>query len=180
MIVVVDSSALIMLINPAATPPTDPATGLPLQKARERIEHFLTSLAPTDTIIIPTPVLAEALVKAGSAAGDIISNISGLARLKVASFDTRAAVETAAMTQDALSKGHKSFASEEPWQKVKVDRQIIAIARVVQSNLLLADDAKLVKFARVLEMTAKSTWELDVPPEPAPDLLTGIGPHRPD
>lgn len=177
MIVVVDSSALILLINPAANPPNDPTTGQPLHRARERIEHYLASMAPSDTIIIPTPVLAEALVKAGNAAGDIIAKINGHARLRVAPFDMRAAMETAAMTQDAFARGHKASGSGVPWQKVKVDRQIIAIARVAGSGLILADDHKLVEFARFLGMTAKSTWELDLPPEPAPDLLTGIGPH---
>ncbi len=64
MIVVVDSTALTLLVNPAANPPTDPATGQPVAFARERIEGLLASLSATDTLIIPTPVLAEVLVQA--------------------------------------------------------------------------------------------------------------------
>ena len=64
MILAVDSSALALLVNPAANPPDDPATGKPVEHARERVEYFIASLTASDTMIIPTPVLAEALVRA--------------------------------------------------------------------------------------------------------------------
>lgn len=174
MIITVDSSALIMLINPAGIPPNDPLTKLPVVKGQERIEYFLSTLAPSDTILVPTPVLAEALVKAGEGAGEILGRINGEARLKVAPFDLRAAAETAVMTQEALAAGDKSSGTGQPWQKVKFDRQIIAIARVARADRILADDSGLIRFARLIGMEAKSTWELDLPPEPEPNLFTPL------
>lgn len=172
MIVVVDTSALILLINPSARPPRHPLTHEPVEKARERIEYFLGTLSTTDVVMVPTPVLAEALVRSGDAAGELLAAMSGQARLKIVPFDTRAAYETAAMTKEAVAAGHKRHASGEPWQKVKFDRQIVAIARVANAGMILADDKGLVSFAREVGCTAKSTWELDLPPAPPVNLIT--------
>lgn len=172
MIVVVDTSALILLINPGANPPIHPITRKPVEKARERIEHFLASLTVHDVLVIPTPVLAEALVRAGPGAPELLAAMSGQARFKIQPFDIRAAYETAAMTQEAIAKDSKRHATGEPWQKVKFDRQIIAIARVASASLILADDKSLVSFAREIGCHAKSTWELDEPPAPPVTLIT--------
>jgi hypothetical protein len=50
--------------------------------------------------------------------------------VKIRPFGERAAVETAAMTREALVAGDKRDGSEAPWQKVKVDRHVIAVAHV--------------------------------------------------
>lgn len=172
MIVVVDTSALILLINPSANPPIHPLTKRPVEKARERIEHFIASLTASDVLVVPTPVLAEALVRAGPGAPELLATMSGQARFKVLPFDTRAAYETAVMTQEALANGNKRQSTGEPWQKVKFDRQIIAISRVANASLVLADDKGLVSFAREIGCNAKSTWELDEPPSPPVTLIT--------
>ena len=177
MIVAVDSSTLILLINPGANPPDDPETRLPVERARERVEHFRASLGPKDTILVAAPVMAEVLVRAEEAAGEILSKVAGEANLRVAPFDLRAAAETALMTREAIAKGHKGGGSGEPWQKVKIDRQIVATARVGRADLIYADDRGLIKFARALGMEAKSTWDLDLPPEPPGDLFSSIPDH---
>ena len=163
MILAVDSSALILLVNPAANPPVDPKTKLPVAHARERVEMFLAGLSATDTLIIPTPVLAEVLVGAEEGGPGLLEAISGMARVKVRPFGERAAVETAMMTREAIAAGDKRGGSQAPWQKVKVDRQVVAVARAENATRIYADDHNLVEFARRLGMDVVSTWDLPVP-----------------
>jgi hypothetical protein len=174
MIVVVDSTALSLLVNPDANPPIDPATGQPLTFAKERIEHMIASLGNNGTLIIPTPVLAEVLVRAEDGAPGVWEQLSGRARVRVRPFDQRAAVETALMTREAIQAGDKRAGSTDAWQKVKLDRQIIAIARTNNATRIYADDSGLVGFARRLGMDAVSTWDL-VPPPLESNLFTAIG-----
>lgn len=174
MILAVDSSALAMLINPDSDPPNDPVTGLPVERARERVEHFIAGLSAADTMVLPTPALAEALVRAGEAGPSILLSISTTARIKVRAYGERAAVETAQMTREAIELGDKRSGSIEPWQKVKVDRQIIATARVENATQIYADDKGLVNFAKLLGMDVFSTWDLPLPPAPPRDLLSDL------
>ncbi|WP_242183178.1 hypothetical protein [Sphingomonas sp. CARO-RG-8B-R24-01] len=164
MILAVDSSALALLINPAANPPDDPKTGAPVDRARERVEHFIAELSSTDSMIIPTPVLAEVLVRADEGGPGLLAALGGLARMKVRPFGERAAVETAHMTREAIFLGDKKGGSTEAWQKVKVDRQVIAVARVEGATRIYADDHGLISFAQRLGMDVISTWDLPYPP----------------
>lgn len=174
MILAVDSSALILLINPAANPPDDPETEQPVTHARERVELFLAGLSSADTLIIPTPVLAEVLVGAEEGGPGLLEAISGLARVKVRPFGERAAIETAMMTREAIAAGDKRLGSHAPWQKVKVDRQVAAVARAENATRMYADDHNLVKFARKLGMDVFSTWDLPVP-DGVENLFTAAG-----
>lgn len=175
MILVVDSTALVLLINPDASPPIDPQTNQPLAMARERIEKLIAELdAKTDVIIVPTPVLAEVLVKAGVGAPEILAQLGALARIRVRPFDERGAIEVAAMTIEAMAAGDKKSGHDQPWQKVKFDRQIIAIARVNGATNLYADDKSLCAFASTLGMSVVSTWQLPTP-EAEIDLFTAAG-----
>jgi predicted nucleic acid-binding protein len=171
---VADSSALALLINPESTPPNDPSTGLAVVKAHERIQGFINGLSATDTLIVPTPVLAELLVKAENDAPQLLEQLQGQARLRVRPFDERAAVELAMMTREALSVGDKRGGSQQPWQKVKFDRQIVAIARVAEATHIYADDVDLANFARSLGIEAVSTWDLAIPEE-TKNLFTEAG-----
>jgi hypothetical protein len=163
MIITLDNSTLTLLINPSARPPNDPSTGGPVTYAKERIEALIAGLVGSDRLIIPAPVLAELLVGAGEGGPEIINQIQSSARLQVVPFDQRAAVELAVMTREAETAGSKKGVSLEPWQKVKFDRQIIAIAKVVSSDAILSDDKKLCEFAQSVGVPAQSTWDLPVP-----------------
>lgn len=177
MILVVDSSALALIINPDADPPDDPATCSPLTRVPERIRFLLSNLSTGDTIVVPTPVLAEILVKAGDGAPEVLFSLQGLARIRIVPFDERAAIETAMMTRDALASGDKRGGSDQAWQKVKFDRQIVAIARAHGATRIFADDHRLASFAAKLGMDVFSSWNLPLP-EVAEDLFTiaGIAP----
>lgn len=174
MILVVDSSALALIINPDADPPHDPATGSPLTRVRDRVELLLSGMEARDAIIVPTPVLAEILVKAGDGAPDVLNGLQGLAKIRIVPFDERAAVETAIMTREALAIGDKRGGSTQPWQKVKFDRQIVAIARVHGASRIYADDHGLVAFATMIGTDVVSSWGLPLP-ETQDDLFTAAG-----
>ena len=173
MILTVDSSTLTLVINPSARPPNDPTTDLPVKYAKERIEGLIASLGETDRLVIPTPVLAEVLVGAGEAGAEVINQLQPLSRIQIVAFDQRAAVELAAMTREAEALGSKKGTSTEPWQKVKFDRQIIAIAKIAGSDAIFSDDSKLCDFSRSVGLPARSTWELPVPEQEA-NLFAGL------
>lgn len=174
MILAVDSSALALLINPAANPPHDPQTDLPVQDAQARVEHFLSSLRASDTLVIPTPVLAEILVRADEGGPGVLEKLVGMARVKVRPFGERAAIETAVMTRQAIATGDKKNGSDAAWQKVKIDRQVIAVARAEGATALYTDDRNLIAFAKRIDMDVVSTWTLPLPESEA-NLFTLIG-----
>ena len=65
--IVFDTSVLLLALDPSTDPPLDPTTQAPLEKAGERIEHMIDTLSnEKQTIIIPTPVLSEIMVHAGT------------------------------------------------------------------------------------------------------------------
>ncbi len=174
MIILVDSTSLALLINPDANPPTDPNTGEPVKFAKERIELLIASLTPQDTLVVPTPVLAEVLVKAEDGGPELLQQISDLSRIRIVPFDTKAAIETAYMTREATQAGDKRSGSSQPWQKVKFDRQIVAIARSVGASKIYSDDEDMAKFAKKIGIEVTSTWDLPVP-ENAENLFTAFG-----
>lgn len=170
----VDSSALALLVNPDASPPIDPTTSKPVVQARARVIGLIASLTAADSLIVPTPVLAEVLVRAGDGGPAVLEQLQGQARIRVRPFDERSAIEVAVMTKEAIKAGDKRGGSDEPWQKVKFDRQIIAIARVSGASRIYADDRGLSSFARILGMDVVSTWELPIP-EGTENLFTVAG-----
>lgn len=164
MIVAVDATTLLLLVNPDADPPEDPATGKRLTKAKERVERLIEEVdAQKGTIVIPTPALAEVLVRAGDAAPAVLDRLNRSARFKIADFDQRGAVELAAMTREALRSGDKFEGIAEPWQKVKFDRQIIAIARVNNASVIYSDDSGVASFGSKAGLSVIKSWELPLP-----------------
>jgi len=164
--VIFDANFLLLLVDPDADVPTDPGTGLPLTRVRERVEFLIAGLSQRkETIGIPTPVVSEVLVHAGEAGPKWLGVIGDSGRFRVLPFDLRAAVETAAMTASAKLGGDKRAGSSAPWQKVKVDRQIVAIGAVGRASTIYADDNGVVRLAKAAGIEAVSSWNLPPPPE---------------
>lgn len=162
MIAVFDASVLIFLFEKDASGPLDPATGLPVARCYDRVNHLVETLTRDRAkIIIPTPSLAEILVKAGAAGPEWLRLISENRYIRVSSFDLRAAVEFAAMQRERKLTGIKSV---EPRQKAKFDDQIVAIAKVEGADVIYSSDDGLTKSAppaiEVIGLTG-----LQLPPE---------------
>lgn len=166
MVVVFDASILVLLLDPDARPPTDPETGEPVTRCKERLEQLIASFERERTkVIIPTPVLSEALVRAGDAGPAYLDVLNNSARFKIVPFDTRAAIELAQLTREALDSGNKKSAAGEPWSKVKFDRQIVAIARTESAEIIYSNDDGIRRFARRLGIDVIGINQLALPPE---------------
>ena len=129
--------------------PIDKSTGAPVTSVERRIRHLVGSLQKSQTkIIVPTPVLAEVLTYALRAGNDYFETISKSSAFRIEPFEIRAAIELAQMTANAIADGDKRGGLSGSWNKVKFDRQIVAIAKVTNVTTIYSDDEDLGKFAR--------------------------------
>ncbi|MEQ1696009.1 MAG: PIN domain-containing protein [Hyphomicrobiaceae bacterium] len=145
-----------------------------------RIDYLVETIQKTgDRIIVPTPALSELLVKAGDAGPKYLEIIARSKFFRVAEFGERAAVEAAALTRDALARGGKRGATPAAdWGKVKFDRQIVAIARVVGATVIYTTDDQLASHAKAAGLDAVNRDGL---PEPtvAPQIEMNLAPVEP-
>jgi hypothetical protein len=171
--VVIDATNLLLMLRPD-TPVPAGTSGVPLDRPRERIEYLVQQLDKAKTkIIIPTPALSEALVRAGAVATQqIVEQLQKSSVFTIESFDTRAAIEVAAMSREALDSGKKRGKSTSPWAKVKYDRQIVAIAKVNGATTIYSDDGDIKTLGKQAKISVISLAELSLPPPDAQlDLL---------
>lgn len=162
----VDNNFLAMLLHPDVKPPINPNTGILVDRIPERMAALVdTWNRRGDRLIIPIPALAEFLVLAGADANTYLSELNNLATVYLRPFDLRAAIELASMEIDALKSGQKRHPADAsaPWQKVKIARQIVAIAKVAGVESMFTDDKDVGKFARAAGMHVVSSWDLSVP-----------------
>ncbi len=165
---VFDATFLVLLLDPNTQPPIDPETGEAVAHAKERIEHLITTLDQSAAkVVVPTPALSEFLVKSDAASSTYLDIMHKRSVFQIAPFDTRCAVELAEMNANALASGDKFSGSVEPWQKVKFDRQIVAIAKVSGEDTIYSDDPGVRKFAQANGLKAYGVHDLALPPEDA-------------
>jgi hypothetical protein len=147
-----------------------------VEKAKERVDHLISSLSQLgEQIVVPTPALAEMLVHAGPAVGTYLDELQKSSRFKIASFDTKAAVEVAADIAASLKKGAKKAGAEGTWAKANFDRQIVAIAKASDAHTIYTDDDDVEKHAKRMGLAVVRLAELDLPQSKTPlfDLLDG-------
>lgn len=146
-----------------------------------RIDHLVDTIQKTgERIVVPTPALSELLVKADDAGPKYLEIIARSKFFRVAEFGERAAVEAAALTRNAIEGGSKFGATPEAdWPKVKFDRQIVAISRVVGARTIYTNDHQLAKHARAADLEAITLDELPEPPVP-PQIEMQLDPIEPE
>ena len=151
--VLFDAGILIKLLD-ARTPDSQ----------REKLDYLLATLQKARTrILIPTPALAEFYVKADP---DVVANFKGKSAFIIAPFDEKAALECSISVADAIrSRNKKAAQPDAPWQKIKFDHQIVAIAKCHRAATIYSEDAGLRKFAAFLGLSALATD--DLPENPA-------------
>jgi hypothetical protein len=166
--VVIDATTLMILLRPGTLVPGGP-NGVPIVHAKERIEHLVQQLDKAGAkVVIPTPALSEALVRAGVAGSqEILEKLQKFAVFRVEPFDQRAAMEVAAMTRDALARGNKRGQSNATWAKVKFDRQIVAIAKVHGAATIYSDDGDIRALGQKSKIEVVSIADLPLPPQKA-------------
>jgi rRNA-processing protein FCF1 len=163
--VLFDTSFLNLAFDNQWNPPIDPETGLKLEKTKERIDYLLSSLSKAkQRVLIPTPVLAEYLVRGGEDKVKRLEIFTSSKVYQVASFDSRSAVECAEI-EDGDSRNGKKLSETESRAKVKFDRQIIAIAKVNRVTTIYTGDIGLAARAKENGLKVVMTWEVPLPPE---------------
>lgn len=165
MMVGVDATVLTLLLNEHSDSPPGP-DGKPISQVRERINFLVQTLhSERQKIIVPTPVLAEVLVRAGANGLRYVDVLQKSAVFEIRAFDQLAAIELALMTQMALKSGDKRAGCSEPWQKIKLDRQIAAICKVAGVSTLYTTDGGLAHFAAEAGMNVSGVADLPLPPQ---------------
>jgi predicted nucleic acid-binding protein len=175
--VVFDTAFLVVLLDESVVSAHDPRTNGPIDRPKERLNHLITELEKQRAkIVIPTPALAEVLANAGPALKPWLDIIAGHSVFQIEPFDTLAAVEAAIMFDQARARGDWKDGSASPKQKIKVDRQIAAIARRHGAQRLYTNDADLEKvLGPGSSISVVYLSELPLPAEdPQLDMLTDL------
>lgn len=176
--VVIDATMLLLMFRPD-TPVPPGADGVRIERPRDRIDRLVNDLDKAHTkLVIPAPALSEALVRAGATATQqIVDYLTKWTVFQIAPFDTRAAIEVAAMTRNALTRGNKRGTSNAVWAKVKYDRQIVAIAKVAGATMIYSDDMDIRSLAVEVQIPVNGLADLPLPPEKKQlDLLADLSP----
>jgi hypothetical protein len=167
--VVIDATMLMLLFQPGVPARATDSKGKRIDHVLQRVNYLVKTLEGIKSrIVIPTPVLSEILVRTTAEETQrILDEINRVQVFRIEPFETRAAIEVAVMTRTALAGGDKKGASDAPWAKVKFDRQIVAIARVVQASMIYTDDENLARIAEAVNIPTCGLADLPLPPESA-------------
>lgn len=151
--VVFDAGILIKLLDPRTS-----------DDQRSKLDYLIARLQKTKTkILIPTPALSEFYVKADPG---VWAAFKGKSAFVVAPFDEKAAIECSISVADARRSGNKKGVQPDaPWQKIKFDHQIVAIAKANGATTIYSEDDGLRGFAASLGLTALCTDDLPDNPE---------------
>lgn len=161
--IVIDTTTLLVFLDPSAKPPLDPATGVPVTHFHERVKNQIEALDKAgQKILIPTPVMAEFLAGAGVAKQAMVDAINGASVFEVVPFDQRAAVEFSVIWERIMA-GKRKKKDREPRVKTKFDSQILAIAKSRRADRLYTDDDQLATRAQRLGIAVTRLWDFELP-----------------
>jgi len=164
--VVFDATMLISAIDTKAPVPVYHTTNLPIERWAERVTYLLAELeSSNERILLPTPVIAEFLVKAGPNRMQFINHFSNSKHFNIGDFDIRAAIEISLLIDPDLISA-KPIDQNATKAKVKFDRQVLAIAKVEGADTLYTDDVSLKSFAERNGFRVILAADLPLPPEP--------------
>lgn len=165
--VVFDAGILILLLQDGVDAPVDPETKQPITRPKDRVDYLQERLSEEKSkVLIPTPALSEFLVNAGSALEKYVDHISNEALFAVVPFSEMAAIEAAVATYHA--KQHRKTlddAEKAAWQRVKIDIQILAIAKVSNADVIYTTDKGVITQAEMMTVPAIHLADLPLPPE---------------
>jgi predicted nucleic acid-binding protein len=162
--IIFDASYLIAFLHPSPEPPMD-RNNQPVSEFRERVNHLVATLNASEQLIgVPTPALAEVLVRAGSGRIRYMQTIGNAYRFKVLPFDQRAAIDASELIAK-IKEEHK----KQPlitWAKVKFDIQIAAIGKTEGATVIYSDDTDIEAHGKRLNIPVKRICDLPSPPPP--------------
>jgi predicted nucleic acid-binding protein len=127
----------------------------------ERLEGLIQDLVKSKTAIgVPAPAWAEVLCGTDIATSGIISLMRKRSAIRILPFDEASAFEAAFIHRGAINTGKKKGHSKAPWQQIKVDRQILAIARQHGVKIIYTDDDNMIAEATRLGIDAIRSTEI--------------------
>ena len=158
---VFDTTILVPLLQEKAPPVVD-RQKKPVDKARERVQHLVHVLSEGNALIsIPTPVLAEIMVRAGNAGPQYLKLLGDAAKFKLSTFDLRAAIEASELIRKIKDdQPHQDIGT---WAKAKFDIQIVAIAKAEGCGVIDSEDPHIENHAKRLSIEVRRICDLPLP-----------------
>lgn len=168
--VLVDANFLVAWVSPKTS-----------KDDRARLEFFFSTAEKAKSrIVIPMPAIAEYLVQADAAGLATLAKLERKAFVFLAPFDRAAAMECALLDRTAFDAGGgKKDGVDQPWQKIKVDRQLVAIGKSLGASLFITGDIGLRKISSRAGITAKSVGDLELPDSARQIILEFAGKNLP-
>jgi hypothetical protein len=172
--IVIDANVLSLFLYPSSSVPNDFKTKKPIPGARERVQALISEIESNgDLVVIPAPVLSEALVVAAPDVGPYVDVLEKSPHFQVAPFGQKAAIELALHLKAAKAAGDKRdglAADECIWDKVNFDRQIVAIAKVVGALVIYSTDRHVHLHAEKWGIVCKNISDI-AEPQPVLELF---------
>jgi predicted nucleic acid-binding protein len=152
-VIVVDANFIVAYVSPKTN-----------SDDRARIDHFMECAEKAKSkIVFPMPAIAEFLVGADLAGVEFLNRLEKKTFLQLADFNRAAAFELAQIDRAALNTGDKKDETIAPWQKIKIDRQIVAIGKSLGATLVISGDGSVRNNALRIGMQAMTIQELELP-----------------
>jgi predicted nucleic acid-binding protein len=166
--IALDAGVLSLLIYSKSSVPKDFRTGNEIEHAKERIDGLVRDTErDDDSIVIPTPALSEALVVVAPNVQRHVEELESQSCFKVRPFGTRAAIEVALRVKQSKDTGDKKEGFERQWDKIKYDRQIVAIAKVEGVSTIYSLDEDIHKHGKLWGIAVRSVSDLPLPQKQA-------------
>ncbi len=152
--ILVDANFLVALVSKKAS-----------EENQLRLNYFISAIENQGcSLVVPMPALAEYLVGADAAGLESLNAFERKTFVQMASFDRAAAYECAILDGASLGRGDKKDGSDAAWQKIKVDRQIVAIGKAQGAGLVISQDKDVRTAALRVGMHCLRLEELELPP----------------
>lgn len=152
-VILVDANFIIAFCS-TTTPPDD----------RVRIEEFIDRVEKSKSkVIFPMVAVAEFLVGADLAGIDFLNTLEKKSCIYMADFNKAAAYELAQIDRAAIGTGDKKDESEENWQKIKTDRQLVATGKSLGAQLVISNDKGVRNNAMRIGMESMRIQDLELP-----------------
>lgn len=152
-VILVDANFIVAYVSPKTN-----------SNDRARIDHFMECAEKAKSkIVFPMPAIAEFLVGADLAGVEFLNRLDRKTFLIMADFNRAAAFELAQIDRAALNMGDKKDETIASWQKIKVDRQIVAIGKSLGAALVISGDGSVRNNAVRIGMQGMTIQELELP-----------------
>lgn len=92
-----------------------------------------------------------------------LGQVHGKTYIVMADFNRASAFELAQLDRAAMGSGDKKDDSEEPWQKIKTDRQLVAIGKALGAQLVISNDKNVRNNALRVNIQAMTIQDLELP-----------------